>query len=85
MASTGSTYDAVSVDDIGAQPIVTPPLVEPCAIAAHFDACAATINAAIARYERAAALASEYWARLVADTVTGRVDVRGWLDCAKFR
>ena len=85
LASIGSTYDAVSVDDIGAQSIVTPPLAEPCAIAAHLDARAATINVAIAHYERAAALAGEYWARRVADTVTGRVDVWGWLDCAKFR
>ena len=37
LASTGSTYDAVSVGDVGGQPIVMPPIAEQRAIAAHLD------------------------------------------------
>ena len=76
LASTGSTYDAVSVGDVGGQPIVTPPIAEQRAIAAHLDERTAAIDAAIAHYERMAALVNEYWTRLMADAVTGQVDVR---------
>lgn len=77
MASTGSTYDAVSVHDIGVQPIIAPPLAEQRAIAAHLDARTAAIDAGIAYYERTAALVSEYWASLTLHAVTGQMDVRG--------
>ena len=76
MASTGSTYDAVSVDDIRTQPIITPPLAEQRAIAARLDARTATIDAGIAHYERETALVSEYWTRLTVDAVTGQIDLR---------
>lgn len=76
MASTGSTYDAVSVYDIGTQPIIAPPLAEQREIAAHLDARTAAIDAGIAYYERMAALVSEYWASLTMHAVTGQMDVR---------
>lgn len=37
LASTGSTYDAVSLHDIRVQPIIAPPLAEQRAIAAYLD------------------------------------------------
>ena len=35
LASTGSTYDAVSIGDVGTQPAILPPLTEQTAIAAY--------------------------------------------------
>ena len=65
LASTGSTYDAVSVGDVGNQPLLVPPLAEQAAI-----------DAAMARARREIELLSEYRTRLIADVVTGQVDVR---------
>ena len=76
LASTGSTYDAVSVGDVGNQPLLVPPLAEQAAIAAYLDKQTAAIDAAIARARREIELLSEYRTRLIADVVTGQVDVR---------
>ena len=76
MASTGSIFDAVRLSDVRNQPIITPPLAEQRAIAAHLDAQTAKIDAAIAHYERMAELVAEYWTVLAADAVTGRIDLR---------
>ena len=53
-----------------------PPLAEQRAIAEYLDAKTAAIDAAIAHYERMAELVAEYWTVLVADAVTGRIDLR---------
>ena len=76
LASTGSTYDAVSVGDVGTQPLLVPPLGEQAAIAAYLDKQTAAIAAAMARAQREIDLLSEYRTRLIADVVTGQVDVR---------
>ena len=76
LASTGSTYDAVSVGDVGNQPLLVPPLAEQAAIAAYLDKQTAAIDAAITRARREIELLSEYRTRLIADVVTGQVDVR---------
>ena len=76
LASTGSTYDAVSVGDVGNQPLLVPPLAEQAAIAAYLDKQTAAIDAATARARREIELLSEYRTRLIADIVTGQVDVR---------
>ena len=55
---------------------VYPPLPEQRAIAEYLDAKTAAIDAAIAHYERMAELVAEYWTVLVADAVTGRIDLR---------
>ncbi len=53
-----------------------PPLHEQAAIVAHLDRVTAGIDAAIARARRQIELLNEYRARLIADVVTGQVDVR---------
>ena len=53
-----------------------PPLAEQAAIAAYLDKETAAIDAAMARARREIELLSEYRTRLIADVVTGQVDVR---------
>ena len=53
-----------------------PPLAEQAAIAAYLDKETAAIDAAMARAQREIELLSEYRTRLIADVVTGQVDVR---------
>jgi type I restriction enzyme S subunit len=76
MSSTGSTYDAVSVSDVGSHCLPLPPLPEQTTIAAYLDAQTAKIDAAIAAARREVELLREYRERLIADVVTGKVDVR---------
>ena len=56
---------------------VYPPLAEQAAIAAYLDREAARIDAAAARARRQVELMREYRERLIADVVTGKLDVRG--------
>lgn len=76
MASTGSTYDAVSIGDVGAQLTIIPPLSEQTAIVEYLERATADIDAAIARANREIELLDEYRTRLIADVVTGKLDVR---------
>ena len=76
LVSTGSTYDAVSVDGVGNQSMIVPPLPEQAAIVEYLDKATADIDAAIARARRHVELLREYRTRLIADVVTGRLDVR---------
>ena len=57
-----------------AQPL--PPLSEQIAISAYLDKATADIDASIDRARREIELLSEYRTRLIADVVTGQVDVR---------
>ena len=57
--------------------IPVPPLAEQTAIVRHLDKATADIDAAMENARRTVELLGEYRARLVADAVTGRVDVRG--------
>ncbi|MEX0331442.1 MAG: hypothetical protein AB3N64_08480 [Puniceicoccaceae bacterium] len=57
--------------------IPLPPLDEQRTILTHIAMKTSTIDAAIARAEREIELITEYRTRLVADVVTGQVDVRG--------
>ena len=51
-------------------------LAEQAAIAAYLDKQTTAIDAAMARAQREIDLLSEYRMRLIADVVTGQVDVR---------
>ena len=53
-----------------------PPLTEQAAIVEYLDKATAVIDAAIARARRQIALVQEYRTRLIADVVTGKLDVR---------
>ena len=56
--------------------VYLPPLVEQTAIVEYLDKAIAQIDAAIARARRQIELLEEYRARLIADVVTGKLDVR---------
>ena len=56
--------------------LCVPPLSEQTAIVEHLDKAAARIDVAIARARRQIELVEEYRTRLIADVVTGKLDVR---------
>ena len=53
-----------------------PPRSEQCSIVEHLDKATADIDAAITRARRQIELVQEYRTRLIADVVTGKLDVR---------
>ena len=53
-----------------------PPVPEQTAIVEHLDKATAAIDAAISRARRQTELLREYRTRLIADVVTGKLDVR---------
>jgi type I restriction enzyme S subunit len=72
----GSTFKRINVSDIKALSVVVPPRSEQDAICSFLDRELAIYDAAIARTEREIALLREYRTRLIADVVTGKLDVR---------
>jgi type I restriction enzyme S subunit len=75
-----STYGAkmprVEWTFVGAMLFPVPPLPEQTAIVEHLDAQTAKLDAAIAAARREIELLREYRERLIADVVTGKLDVR---------
>ena len=53
-----------------------PPISEQVAIVEYLNRATAEINTAVARTERQIDLLNEYRTRLIADVVTGKLDVR---------
>jgi type I restriction enzyme S subunit len=76
-----STYGAkmprVEWTFVGAMLFPVPPLPEQTAIVEYLDAQTAKLDTAIAAARREIELLREYRERLIADVVTGKVDVRG--------
>ena len=58
-------------------PFLTPPLPEQSAVVRYLDKATANIDTAIDKAQRQIDLLREYRTRLIADVVTGQVDVRG--------
>ena len=58
-------------------PFLIPPLPEQVAIVRYLDKATAYIDTAISRTHRQIELLQEYRTRLIADVVTGKLDVRG--------
>ena len=58
-------------------PFLVPPLSEQTAIVEYLDKATADIDTAISRTRRQIELIQEYRTRLIADVVTGKLDVRG--------
>ena len=75
--TTGTAQFNVSTNDIGNVALALPSVVEQQRIAYHLSTEAAEIDTAIDRARRQIDLLQEYRTRLVADVVTGRLDVRG--------
>ena len=71
-----STIAHLTGDKLRAHRFPFPPLHEQTAIVEHLDKATTAIDAAIARARRQIDLLQEYRTRLVADVVTGKLDVR---------
>ena len=76
LASRGSTVPHFNVEDIGVLPVLTPPVPEQTAIVRYLDHETSDIDTAITRARRQIELIEEYRTRLIADVVTGKLDVR---------
>ena len=72
----GSTAPHVNVEQIRNFQLVLPPLAEQRRIAAWIRAECTRVEDVLARIEREIALLREYRTRLIADVVTGQLDVR---------
>jgi type I restriction enzyme S subunit len=73
---SGSTKGALTCEDLKRFKVVLPPLAEQAVLVARVRAETQTLSSAIARLEREIELLLEYRTRLVADVVTGKLDVR---------
>ncbi len=78
MLATGVTIVGLSRHDIKNTAIPLPPIEEQAAICRWITDQSQPIEEAIKRTEDEIKLILEYRDRLIADVVTGEVDVRGW-------
>lgn len=74
--SVGVAYPAISDTRLGSIVFCIPPLDEQAPIVEHLDKITVDIDAAIARARKQIELLQEYRTRLIADVVTGKLDVR---------
>jgi type I restriction enzyme, S subunit len=72
----GSTFKRINVADIKALTVIVPPRKEQDAICDRLDSDLVVFDNALARASREIELLREYRTRLVADVVTGKLDVR---------
>ena len=71
-----NTQGNLNVDRIGSRKVAIPPLFEQSDIVNHLDRATSDTDAAIARSRRQIELVQEYRTKLIADVVTGKLDVR---------
>lgn len=76
MILVGSTFRRINVEDIRALTIVVPPLEMQRKLTSAIESETHPMAEAIARAEREVELLCEFRTRLIADVVTGQVDVR---------
>ena len=74
--ATGAIQQYLSRGDFSRLRISVPPISEQVAIVEYLDRTTAEIDTAVARAERQIELLNEYRTRLIADVVTGKLDVR---------
>ena len=72
----GGTKDGLSLDDVKNYPILLPPPAEQIAIVEYVNKASADMVAATNHARRQIDLMNEYRTRLIADVVTGQLDVR---------
>lgn len=77
LATQGSTVGHFNMDDIGWMRVAVPPLDQQRVLVAAIDAATSTADGVMARLQAEIELLQEFRTRLVADIVTGQVDVRG--------
>ena len=74
--ANGTTFTEISSHRLGEICIPLPPLLEQTAIVEHLDQATIAIDTALANTKRQIELLKEYRTRLIADVVTGKLDVR---------
>lgn len=74
--STRSAQPHLNAEELGTSLLLLPPLEEQSAIVEYLDKVIADIDAATNRAHREIKLLKEYRTRLIADVVTGKLDVR---------
>ena len=72
-----NTQGNLNINRIGSMKIALPTLHEQVAIVEYLDEAIAAISGAVHRTRRQIDLVNEYRTRLIADVVTGQLDVRG--------
>jgi hypothetical protein len=72
----GGTKQGLSLDDVKNYMILLPPKNEQAMLVEWIERGAANVNAAIKSAHREISLLREYRTRLIADVVTGKLDVR---------
>ena len=76
LEQSGASREGLTLHSIRNFKVVVPPLPEQRVIVEHLDKPIADIKAAIARAQRQIELLQEYRTKLIADVVTGKLDVR---------
>lgn len=79
LAKVGTTVESLEHAYLANLLIPVPPIIEQHAICERLEQELQEIKETIERERRAIALIMEYRDRLIADVVTGQVDVRGWV------
>ena len=74
--STGATRQRINLQSTSARPMALPPLSEQRAVVEHIDLHLAGLRRSQDTAERQIALLREFRTRLIADVVTGQLDVR---------
>ncbi len=74
--ANGSTVGHLRLGQVSALPLLWCPIKEQKKIVAHIATESVPLNTAISRLNREITLLREYRTRLVADVVTGKLDVR---------
>lgn len=76
-AEYGGTKQGLGLDEVKSVSIPLPPRDEQDSIVAHLDVSLRSLQSIVASADKQIALLREYRTRLVADVVTGQLDVRG--------
>ena len=76
LASQGTTVGHFNVDEIGSMPVLLPPIEEQKRIVATLALTTSLLGKASSQTQREVHLFNEFRARLIADVVTGKLDVR---------
>ncbi|MGB5147773.1 MAG: NADAR domain-containing protein [Porticoccaceae bacterium] len=76
--SIGIAYPAIAETVLGRFPVALPTMTEQQTIVARIQSESAPLDEAITRAEDEIKLIREYRDRMIADAVTGQVDLRGW-------
>ena len=77
LSSVGATMDNLNTSILKGVPLLVPPIQQQKEIVEHIGQRTTTINYVIRKSEEEIRLIREYRTRLIADVVTGKLDVRG--------